>query len=854
MRAPASILTVVLASLWLAAATHAAAGEPWAAAADARNALSDAETGLVLGEGTEAAASVAAARAATLRVLAGRPSDIAAATNALDRAGAAVAAGDQRAFAAARASAWTTILGAAYQEATAAASRGDARTASRWLLVREFRPPTRFSRAAADATLALDRLARGAVGPARAASAVRTDLLDTYDSRLRSSLADVRQATIAGFDARRAEAAGSAAGYWDIVRPAYRAQRGAREAALTSAAFATLVRDATAGRDPVGALAKIDRALEGFRAAPLGEAEQVRRAGQLERFLQLVPIEYARGVDGGRVVHDFEIQEAITFRDGAAAAFADLESILLGRDPAATRRLRAVLGTLGDALAEASRGGDVADPGAVRAAADEALGVTAAIYPDRWKEAGGSADFDVISATLDRVQSAAAEGDWGRAEQARLEAYGIFELGPEQRLRGLAPSLFQRIESLFWYGDGDVDGLVQLVKRKAAAAEISATRTALDAALSEAEERIGAGPGSRVSVVTNSAIIVFREGLEAVLILAALMASMVGAQRGLRKPLLAGVGFALAASAVTWVVAQTVLGSLAGWGERLEAVVSLVAIAVLLLILNWFYHRVYWQENLQDLHRRKKRILAGASLGVLSAQAVGLVALGFSSVYREGFETVLFLQALTLEAGAWTVLQGVALGFVGVLAVFALVIALERRLPHKRMLVATGVLITGVLVVLVGHTVQTMQAVAWLPVTPVEGLTLPYWTGTWLGVFPTWEGLLLQGAALVFVLGSYFAAEALRSRRRSQILSAPVTSVAPVHQVARAAPTVNAAQGSHVPGRYTPLDGADGLASDFPREVGKLRLDQLLPRERDRLGRPGHRDDHGAAVGSRGRP
>ena len=224
------------------------------------------------------------------------------------------------------------------------------------------------------------------------------------------------------------------------------------------------------------------------------------------------------------------------------------------------------------------------------------------------------------------------------------------------------------------------------------------------------------------------------------MILAALMASMVGARRGLRRPLLIGVAGALAASVVTWVVAQTLLGSLAGWGEKLEAVVSLVAIAVLLLILNWFYHRVYWQENLQGLHKRKKRILAGASIGVLSAQAVGLVALGFSSVYREGFETVLFLQAMTLEAGAFTVLQGVAVGFAGVLAVFGLVIALERRLPHKKMLVATGVLITGVLVVLVGQTVQTTQVVGWLPVTPVEGLTLPYWAGTLVRRLPDLGG------------------------------------------------------------------------------------------------------------------
>jgi high-affinity iron transporter len=195
---------------------------------------------------------------------------------------------------------------------------------------------------------------------------------------------------------------------------------------------------------------------------------------------------------------------------------------------------------------------------------------------------------------------------------------------------------------------------------------------------------------------------------------------------------------------------------------------------VLLLILNWFYHRVYWQEHLAELHGKKKTIMQGAGLSLAATQVAGLVALGFTSVYREGFETVLFLQALTLEAGAWTVLQGVALGFAAVVAVFFLVIALERKLPHKKMLIATGLMITWVLVVLVGQTVQTMQKVGWVPVTPIEGLDLPYWAGLWLGIYPTWEGLLAQAAALAFVLGSYVAAETVRNRRRARILAAPI--------------------------------------------------------------------------------
>ena len=376
----------------------------------------------------------------------------------------------------------------------------------------------------------------------------------------------------------------------------------------------------------------------------------------------------------------------------------------------------------------------------------------------------------MIAASIDRLAAAAKAGSWSRAEQARLEAYGIFELGPEQRLRGIAPSLFQRIEGLFWYGDGGQAGLVQLVKRKDAGAELEESVAALQAELEQAAQRVGSS-SSTAAVISNSAIVVFREGLEAVLILAALMASMVGINRRYRRPLLAGAALALAASAVTWMIAQTVLGSLALYGEKLEAIVSVIAIGVLLLILNWFYHRVYWSEHLADFHKRKARILRGSHVGFISAQVLGLAALGFSSVYREGFETVLFLQAMTLEAGILAVLPGVMLGLAATLAVGGLTILLERKLPHRKMLIATGILMTWVLVILVGTTVQTFQVVGWMPVTPIEGLQLPYWTGTWLGIYPTWEGVAAQVAAAVFVIGSYIAAEQVRARKRRRILS-----------------------------------------------------------------------------------
>ena len=116
----------------------------------------------------------------------------------------------------------------------------------------------------------------------------------------------------------------------------------------------------------------------------------------------------------------------------------------------------------------------------------------------------------MIAASLARLASAAEAGSWSRAEQARLEAYGIFELGPEQRLRGIAPALFQRIEGLFWYGDGDHAGLVQLVKRKDAGAELEASLAALDAELDEragasGPERAPPGRSSRTARSSSSA-------------------------------------------------------------------------------------------------------------------------------------------------------------------------------------------------------------------------------------------------------------------------------------------------------------------------------------------------------------
>ena len=205
---------------------------------------------------------------------------------------------------------------------------------------------------------------------------------------------------------------------------------------------------------------------------------------------------------------------------------------------------------------------------------------------------------------------------------------------------------------------------------------------------------------------------------------------------------------------------------------------------MLLLVTNWFFHRVYWSEWIGRFHRRRRALEKIDRAGVLSAQVVGFVILGLTSVYREGFETVLFLQSLQVSAGTATVVEGAALGLALTFAVGTVTFVLQRKLPYKRMLIVTGVMIGFVLVVMVGQTARTMQGVGWLPITPVGGEP-PYWLGVWFGVYPSWETLGAQAVAAVFVLGSFFVAKELKVKRPGRRAARRAVPAQPTREPAR---------------------------------------------------------------------
>src|SRR3954470_14348938 len=94
------------------------------------------------------------------------------------------------------------------------------------------------------------------------------------------------------------------------------------------------------------------------------------------------------------------------------------------------------------------------------------------------------------------------------------------------------------------------------------------------------------GQQSHTTVMFNSAIIVFREGLEAILIFAAVTASMVGSNARHRRPVTSGAVAAFGAAVLTWFLVQALLSAASGLGPRLEAITGFVAIVVLLIVLN----------------------------------------------------------------------------------------------------------------------------------------------------------------------------------------------------------------------------------------------------------------------------
>ncbi|NNM89033.1 MAG: iron permease [Phycisphaerae bacterium] len=276
---------------------------------------------------------------------------------------------------------------------------------------------------------------------------------------------------------------------------------------------------------------------------------------------------------------------------------------------------------------------------------------------------------------------------------------------------------------------------------------------------------------SHAAVMVNAGILVFREGLEAILVLAALTASLARTDRHYWKPVAIGSGISFLATVITYFVVVAILADINANNNasmlNVQAGTGLLAVAVLMVIMNWFFHKIYWTGWITHHHNRKRNLLE-ASSSPQSAVYWGLLTIGFTSVYREGFEVVIMLQSWRLLAGQSVVLAGAGIGLALTLMVALLTFAGHYRLPYRKMLILTGVMIGAVLLVMVGENVQEMQQANWLPTHNLP-VNFPGWVENWFATFPTWEGLIGQMLALLFVAGTYFGAQYFRVWRPARL-------------------------------------------------------------------------------------
>lgn len=295
---------------------------------------------------------------------------------------------------------------------------------------------------------------------------------------------------------------------------------------------------------------------------------------------------------------------------------------------------------------------------------------------------------------------------------------------------------------------------------------------------------------SPLVAVLDIAALVFREGIECVVVLTAITASLRGTNRSYRGPIGLGVVVGAVATLITWFIAVSIISDLTTVvpALALQAWTGLLAVVVLLIVMNWFFHKVYWTGWISLHNRRKQHLLSQANQSSASRRSIlwGLGVLGFASFYREGFEVVLFLQSYKLQMGGTVVFYGAMVGimFSGILAFLSFVG--NQRIPYKRMLVLTGVLLAAVLFIMVGEQVFEMEQAGWFTAINLGWLDwVPAWAGTWFSIFPDLFTVIAQATALVLVLGSYFVS------RYQAVLLPKKHGVAP-YTLRESAPTAEA--------------------------------------------------------------
>lgn len=356
--------------------------------------------------------------------------------------------------------------------------------------------------------------------------------------------------------------------------------------------------------------------------------------------------------------------------------------------------------------------------------------------------------FAQVRRQLETALSVAGSGRHDEASTMAFDAYMTFEQ-VERQVRARNPALANALEAGF-------GALRARAAGGAPPAELAVIHRRLLADLENGERSIS-DRGSPLGLFLQSLVLLLREGLEAILVVGALLAflSRIGAGQR-RRDIHIGVGAAIGASLLTALLLETIFQVSRASQETLEGGVMLLATAML-------FYVSYWLLSKMEAAKWNQFVRGRVQEAVSSGSALALATVAFLAVYREGFETVLFYKALFL-AGAGSVAPVVSGMLVGGVALALVYYAIHRwgvRIPLKPFFAITSAFLYYMAFVFAGKGIAELQEGGGI------GTTVLPWAPRWpaLGIYPTIESLTLQGLLILLLIVGLVWTFAIQPRR-----------------------------------------------------------------------------------------
>ncbi|EGG42600.1 High-affinity Fe2+/Pb2+ permease [Candidatus Nitrosarchaeum limnium SFB1] len=372
-------------------------------------------------------------------------------------------------------------------------------------------------------------------------------------------------------------------------------------------------------------------------------------------------------------------------------------------------------------------------------------------------------NIDTIRERLEDTLVHYARGDfqsaYTSARSAYLDSYEYVEIP----LRAIDPDFTLEVEYQF-------ATLRNLIKEQAPQKDVQDIIIDIRRNLDESE-RIVTGTGEIAPAIafTSSFAVIFREGLESVLILGAILTYLEASRNTKFKPYIYyGIVLALVATVITWLVTSYIIDISGASRELVEAIAALSATAVLFYVSFWILNKIEHKKWMEFV--KAKVWQAGVSGGFMV-----FVMLSFFTVYREGFETVLFYQAMFAFAKYMELYVGLGfvLGIASLLGLFFVMRKLGKRLPLRVLFGLTMGIGAYLSVAFLGNAIRELQILDVIPYTSMFGIIprLDINLAAMTGIYPTLETTIGQIILLAVYLFAASYVLIFKPRREQKLVA-----------------------------------------------------------------------------------